>query len=65
MVVNDHAGRRAAAGVEHGGQAVEIIVGPNAPAAARAEFGAGSHMQRAGGPIPGEAFVPFHVGIVR
>ncbi len=64
VLVEHHAGRRAAADVEHGRQAVDVIGRPLRPAAAPAELGAGNQVVHPRRPVPGEPHVPLHVRVV-
>ena len=63
MIVNFHAGRRTAIGIERGRQAVEIVIGPGRPTAAPAEFVPGNKLRDARGPVPGKPQIPFHIGV--
>lgn len=58
------AGGAAEADVDDGGEAVGVVAGPLAGAAAPAELGAAGAVVHAGGAIPGGADVPLHVGVV-
>ncbi len=65
VIVDLDARRRAAADVDYGRQAVDVIVRPFRPAAAPAELRARRDVIDARGPVPGQPIVPFHVGIER
>src|SRR5258706_16220353 len=58
-----HAGRRTDTDVNHGRQAVRVIIGPNRRARAPPGFAGADTMIDACGPVPRQSPIPFHITV--